>query len=69
MDKLTFEIIQMHDGNESTTQTPLYSAITSVLNEFEPNCGVTPDADNRRHGFAFLSGKQAVLLWFPADAS
>ena len=42
MDKLSFEIIQMHDGNESTTQTPLYSAITGVLREFEPGCGVTP---------------------------
>jgi acetylornithine deacetylase/succinyl-diaminopimelate desuccinylase-like protein len=42
MEKLTFEIIQMHDGSESTTQTPLYSAITNVLKDFEPNCGVTP---------------------------
>jgi acetylornithine deacetylase/succinyl-diaminopimelate desuccinylase-like protein len=42
MDKLSFEIIQMHDGSESTTQTPLYEAITGVLREFEPNCGVTP---------------------------
>jgi acetylornithine deacetylase/succinyl-diaminopimelate desuccinylase-like protein len=42
MDKLSFEIIQMHDGNESTTQTPLYSAITGILKEFEPGCGVTP---------------------------
>jgi acetylornithine deacetylase/succinyl-diaminopimelate desuccinylase-like protein len=42
MDKLSFEIIQMHDGNESTTQTPLYNAITGVLREFEPSCGVTP---------------------------
>jgi acetylornithine deacetylase/succinyl-diaminopimelate desuccinylase-like protein len=42
MDKLSFEIIQMHDGNESTTQTPLYNAITGVLGEFEPGCGVTP---------------------------
>lgn len=41
-EKLSFEIIQMHDGNESTTQTPLYTAITGVLREFEPNCGVTP---------------------------
>jgi acetylornithine deacetylase/succinyl-diaminopimelate desuccinylase-like protein len=41
-EKLSFEIIQMHDGNESTTQTPLYTAITDVLREFEPNCGVTP---------------------------
>jgi acetylornithine deacetylase/succinyl-diaminopimelate desuccinylase-like protein len=42
LDKLTFEIIQMHDGNESTTQTPLYEAITTVLKELEPTCGVTP---------------------------
>jgi acetylornithine deacetylase/succinyl-diaminopimelate desuccinylase-like protein len=42
MEKLSFEIIQMHDGNESTTQTPLYGAITGVLKEFEPNCGITP---------------------------
>ena len=42
MDKLSFEILQMHDGNESPTQTPLYNTINSVLHEFEPNCGVTP---------------------------
>ncbi len=42
MDKLSFEIIQIHDGNESTTQTPLYSTISNVLKEFEPNCGITP---------------------------
>jgi len=41
-DKLSFEIIQMHDGNESTTQTPLYTSIASVLRELEPNCGITP---------------------------
>ena len=41
-DKLSFEIIQMHDGNESTTQTPLFDAITGVLRDLEPNCGVTP---------------------------
>ena len=42
LDKLSFDVIQIHDGNESTTQTPLYGAITSVLKEFEPGCGVTP---------------------------
>jgi acetylornithine deacetylase/succinyl-diaminopimelate desuccinylase-like protein len=42
IDKLKFEIIQMHDGNESTTQTQLYSDIMGVLREFEPDCGVTP---------------------------
>ncbi|MGE5555079.1 MAG: M20/M25/M40 family metallo-hydrolase [Methanocella sp.] len=42
LDKLSFEILQMHDGNESTTNTPLYSAITSVLRELEPDCGIAP---------------------------
>jgi acetylornithine deacetylase/succinyl-diaminopimelate desuccinylase-like protein len=42
MDKLSFEIVQMHNGNESTTQTALYDVISDVLKEFEPNCGVTP---------------------------
>ncbi len=40
--KLSYEIIQMHDGSESTTQTSLYSDITSVLHEYEPNCAVSP---------------------------
>ena len=42
LEKLSFEFIQKHDGSESTTETPLYSIITSVLREFEPNCGITP---------------------------
>ncbi|MGE5575185.1 MAG: M20/M25/M40 family metallo-hydrolase, partial [Ignavibacteria bacterium] len=42
LDKLTFEIIQMHDGNESTIHTPLYDSINGVLKDLEPNCGVTP---------------------------
>ena len=42
LEKLSFEIIQMHDGNESPTQKPLYDSITGVLKELEPNCGVTP---------------------------
>jgi acetylornithine deacetylase/succinyl-diaminopimelate desuccinylase-like protein len=42
LDKLSFEFIQAHGGSESVTDTPLYSTITTVLKEFEPNCGVTP---------------------------
>jgi acetylornithine deacetylase/succinyl-diaminopimelate desuccinylase-like protein len=42
LDKLSFEIIQAHDGSESNLQTPLYEAITSMLHELEPNCGITP---------------------------
>jgi acetylornithine deacetylase/succinyl-diaminopimelate desuccinylase-like protein len=42
LDKLSFEIIQIHDGNESLTKTPLFDEIRNVLRELEPNCGVTP---------------------------
>jgi acetylornithine deacetylase/succinyl-diaminopimelate desuccinylase-like protein len=42
LDKLSFEFIQIHGGSESTVDTPLYSAINSVLKEIEPHCGVTP---------------------------
>jgi acetylornithine deacetylase/succinyl-diaminopimelate desuccinylase-like protein len=42
MDKLTFEIIQIHDGSESPTETPLYEAIKHVLGEAQPGCGVSP---------------------------
>jgi acetylornithine deacetylase/succinyl-diaminopimelate desuccinylase-like protein len=42
LDKLSFEIIQAHDGSESPLQTPLYEAIIATLHELEPNCGVTP---------------------------
>jgi acetylornithine deacetylase/succinyl-diaminopimelate desuccinylase-like protein len=42
LEKLSFEFIQKHDGSESTTETPLYITITTVLREFEPKCGITP---------------------------
>jgi acetylornithine deacetylase/succinyl-diaminopimelate desuccinylase-like protein len=42
LEKLSFEYIQAHDGSESTTETPLYSTISSVLREFESDCGITP---------------------------
>ena len=41
-EKLTFEEIQKNEPSESLTETPLYDVIKSVLEEFEPNCGVTP---------------------------
>ncbi len=40
--KLSYEFLQIHDGSESSTQSPLYEAITGVLREYEPNCVVTP---------------------------
>ncbi|HUK84414.1 MAG TPA: M20/M25/M40 family metallo-hydrolase [Candidatus Acidoferrum sp.] len=42
LEKLSFEFIQKHDGSESTTETPLYNTIVTVLKEFEPKCGITP---------------------------
>ena len=40
--KLSYEIIQIHDGNQSTTQTPLYQTIKTVLQEADPGCSITP---------------------------
>ena len=42
LDKLSFEVIQMHDGNESPIQTPLYNIISNVLCEFDSTCKITP---------------------------
>jgi acetylornithine deacetylase/succinyl-diaminopimelate desuccinylase-like protein len=42
MKKLAFETIQANEPSESPMETSLYDVITSVLREFEPNCGVTP---------------------------
>lgn len=41
-EKLLFESLQVQEPSESQAGTPLYDVITSVLKEFEPNCGITP---------------------------
>jgi acetylornithine deacetylase/succinyl-diaminopimelate desuccinylase-like protein len=41
-EKLTFESLQVQEPSESTAETPLYTVISEVLREFEPDCGVTP---------------------------
>ena len=41
-EKLVFESLQVQEPSESTAETPLYKVITTVLREFEPNCGATP---------------------------
>ena len=42
LEKLTFEVVHSNEPSESPVETPLYESITSVLRDFEPNCGVTP---------------------------
>ncbi len=42
LDKLVFEVVQAQEPSESSVETPLYDAITGVLGDFEPGCGVTP---------------------------
>jgi acetylornithine deacetylase/succinyl-diaminopimelate desuccinylase-like protein len=42
LDKLSFETIQAQEPSESAVDTPLYGIIRSVLEDFEPNCGVAP---------------------------
>lgn len=64
IEKLTFETIQAHDGSESTTETPLYSAITRVLREFEPNCGVTPTLTAAGTDSHFFREKGSICYGF-----
>lgn len=42
LNKLDFETIQANEPSESPAETLLYEVISSVLKEFEPNCGVAP---------------------------
>ena len=74
LEKLTFEFIQAHNGSESSTETPLYGTITSVLREFEPNCGVTPTlatggTDSRffRENGSICYGFQPMIPDEPSD--
>ncbi|MGD0994948.1 MAG: M20/M25/M40 family metallo-hydrolase [Candidatus Bathyarchaeia archaeon] len=64
LEKLTFEFIQVHDGSESSTETPLYSTITSVLREFEPNCGVTPTLATGGTDSRFFREKGSICYGF-----
>jgi acetylornithine deacetylase/succinyl-diaminopimelate desuccinylase-like protein len=62
--KLSFEIIQMHDGNESTIQTPLYNTISKVLQEFEPDCRVTPTLTTGGTDSRFFRGTGSICYGF-----
>jgi acetylornithine deacetylase/succinyl-diaminopimelate desuccinylase-like protein len=64
LEKLTFEFLQVHDGSESSTETPLYSTITSVLREFEPNCGVTPTLATGGTDSRFFREKGSICYGF-----
>ena len=64
LEKLTFEFIQAHDGSESSTETPLYSTITNVLREFEPNCGVTPTLATGGTDSRFFREKGSICYGF-----
>jgi acetylornithine deacetylase/succinyl-diaminopimelate desuccinylase-like protein len=41
-EKLSFEDVQVQEPSESCVDTPLYSAITNVIHDFEPDCNVAP---------------------------
>jgi acetylornithine deacetylase/succinyl-diaminopimelate desuccinylase-like protein len=64
IEKLSFKILQMHDGNESTTQTPLYGVINSVLKEFEPECGITPTLTTGGTDSHFFRDRGSVCYGF-----
>jgi acetylornithine deacetylase/succinyl-diaminopimelate desuccinylase-like protein len=64
LEKLTFEIVHANEPSESPVQTPLMDAITSVLREFEPGCGVTPVLMTGGTDSRFFRAKGSVCYGF-----
>ncbi|MCW3995841.1 MAG: M20/M25/M40 family metallo-hydrolase [Candidatus Bathyarchaeota archaeon] len=64
LDKLSFEILQIHDGSESTTETPLYNSIVSVLKDLEPDCEVAPKLDTGGTDSRFFRQTGSVCYGF-----
>jgi acetylornithine deacetylase/succinyl-diaminopimelate desuccinylase-like protein len=63
-EKLVFESLQVQEPSESTAETPLYAAISEVLREFEPNCGVTPMLTTGGTDSRFFRRKGSVCYGF-----
>jgi len=63
-EKLVFERLQTQEPSESTAETPLYNTITTVLREFEPNCGVTPMLTTGGTDSRFFRKKGSICYGF-----
>jgi acetylornithine deacetylase/succinyl-diaminopimelate desuccinylase-like protein len=63
-EKLVFEGLQVQEPSESKAETPLYDAISAVLREFEPNCGVTPMLTTGGTDSRFFRRKGSVCYGF-----
>ena len=63
-EKLVFESLQVQEPSESTAETPLYTVISEVLREFEPNCGVTPMLTTGGTDSRFFRRKGSVCYGF-----
>ena len=63
-EKLAFEGLQVQEPSESKAETPLYDAISAVLREFEPNCGVTPMLTTGGTDSRFFRKKDSVCYGF-----
>jgi acetylornithine deacetylase/succinyl-diaminopimelate desuccinylase-like protein len=63
-EKLLFESLQVQEPSESKAETPLYTTITAVLREFEPNCGVTPMLTTGGTDSRFFRRKGSVCYGF-----
>jgi acetylornithine deacetylase/succinyl-diaminopimelate desuccinylase-like protein len=63
-EKLVFEGLQVQEPSESKAETPLYTTISKVLREFEPNCGVTPMLTTGGTDSRFFRRKGSVCYGF-----
>jgi acetylornithine deacetylase/succinyl-diaminopimelate desuccinylase-like protein len=64
LDKLTFEVLHSNEPSESPVETPLYETISTVLREFEPDCGVTPVLMTGGTDSRFFRAKGSVCYGF-----
>ena len=63
-EKLMLESLQVQEPSESTAETSLYSVISEVLREFEPNCGVAPMLATGGTDSRFFRRKGSVCYGF-----
>jgi acetylornithine deacetylase/succinyl-diaminopimelate desuccinylase-like protein len=64
LEKLSFEVIHANNPSESPVQTALYETITTVLRDFEPDCGVTPVLMTGGTDSRFFRAKGSVCYGF-----
>jgi len=64
LEKSSFEVIHANNPSESPVQTALFETITTVLRDFEPDCGVTPVLMTGGTDSRFFRAKGSICYGF-----